>query len=50
MENIGRIVAGFAGGVAVDEATRFLIKERPPEWATKVTEKQINLSRKDIKK
>jgi len=31
MEDIGKIVAGFAGGVAADEATRFITEERPAQ-------------------
>jgi len=54
MEDIGKIVAGFAGGVAADEGYRFLTGAKPPAWAEKlkdrydmmVTEWEQTLSKK----
>jgi len=44
MEDVGKIVAGFVGGIATDEIVRFATKERPPEGHKKIAN-EINIRR-----
>jgi len=44
MEDVGKIVAGFAGGIASDEIARFITRERPPEGHKKIAN-EINIRR-----
>jgi len=38
MEDIGRIVAGFVGGIASDEGIRYATRERPPSFAAETAD------------
>jgi len=36
MEDIGKVLAGVAGGVAADEGIRYFTRERPHSWAKNI--------------